>query len=313
MMRLPLSRWLVFCVASSIGLAVQADDGPPEDDAQAHALYDQMIKTMRDADSLSFESDYRWESQGRELSHVTYRVWLKKPNQFRVEASRFGSDKISGVLVGDGDHLWVYWPGGKPRYGWEESGKYGERFDKYKDVFYIEKPAPQGKHSIAHEVGQLGAGMCMTILDLSMFHGYVDCMQKYLDGVRMIGDEVINGEPCDQIEVSIMKHQRSWFLWLSRSDHLPRKLKEIVRVSREISTHETWSRVTLNAEIPAGQFAWSPPEGWEPWTQPRIEEGLLQPGVVAPDFKLAALDSDKKIGVSDFRGNFVWLYKWRCG
>ena len=31
-----------------------------------------------------------------------------------------------------------------------------------------------------------------------------------------------------------MKHQRSWYLWLSKRDHLPRKLKEIVRVSYDL-------------------------------------------------------------------------------
>lgn len=302
-----------FCVAAGMGFVAAAAETPPQDDPKAHALYDQMVKTMRGADSLSFDGDYRWEAQGRELSHVTYRVWLKKPNQFRVEASRFGSNKIAGVLVGDGNHLWVYWPGGKPRYGWEESGKYGERYDKYKNVFYIQKPTPQGRHSIAHEVNQLGAGMSMTILDLSTFHGYTDSMQKYIDGVRAVGGEVIDGEPCDQIEVSMMKHQRSWYLWLSRKDHLPRELKEVVRVSREIVTRETWSNVTLNREIPAERFAWSPPKDWELWTKPRIEEGLLKPGTIAPDFHLASLEGDKKIRLSDFRGSFVWLYKWRCG
>ena len=121
MTRPAFSCFLAFCVASSIGFVVVAAKAPPEDDPKAHALHDQMVKTMRDADSLSFEGDYRWDAQGKELSHVTYRVWLKKPNQFRVEASHFGSDKIAGVLVGDGDHLWVYrqsprwasttWPG----------------------------------------------------------------------------------------------------------------------------------------------------------------------------------------------------------
>ena len=51
------------------------------------------------------------------------------------------------------------------------------------------KPAPPGGHSIAHETQFLGSGMSMTILDLSSFHGYVDCMQPCLDGVRSLGEE----------------------------------------------------------------------------------------------------------------------------
>ena len=103
---------------------------------------------------------------------------------------------------------------------------------------YMTKRASQARHSIAHETGTLGAGMSMTILDLSTFHGYTDSLQPYLDGVCHSGTEAVGEEECDVIEVSFMKHQRSWYLWLSRKDHLPRKLKEVVRVSYDITTHE---------------------------------------------------------------------------
>ncbi len=65
----------------------------------------------------------------------------------------------------------------------------------------------------------------MPIIDPSTFHGYTDSLQPYLDGVKSLGSEKFGDEDCDKIEVSIMKHQRSWYLWLSRSDHLPRKLQ----------------------------------------------------------------------------------------
>jgi hypothetical protein len=32
-----------------------------------------------------------------------------------------------GILVGDGDYFWIYWPKDKPRYGWE-TGKYAEEY-----------------------------------------------------------------------------------------------------------------------------------------------------------------------------------------
>lgn len=80
------------------------------------------------------------------------------------------------------------------------------------------------------------------------------------------------------IEVSFMKHQRSWYFWLSRQDRLPRKLKEIVRVSHDIITYEVWSKVTINAEISAEKFVWKPPEGWKEWRMPSLEEMLLKPG-----------------------------------
>ncbi len=238
------------------------------DEPSAHALYDKMVKTMRDANTLSYASDYRWEAGGRELTHATYRIWLKKPNQFRLEASRFGSNALRGVLVGDGDYLWIYWPNGKGRYPWEDSGEYARQYEKYQFTSYMKERTPPARHSIAHETNLLGAGMSMTILDPSTFHGYTDSLQAYVDGVRHLGTETVGGEECDIIEVSIMKHQRSWHLWLSRKDHLPRKLKQVLRVSSEQVVHEIWSDVVINGEIPADKFAWSPPADWREWKIP---------------------------------------------
>ena len=43
-------------------------------------------------------------------------MWLKKPNYFRVEAEATPR-KTSGILIGDGQTLWIYWPQGRPQ--WE--------------------------------------------------------------------------------------------------------------------------------------------------------------------------------------------------
>jgi hypothetical protein len=109
-----------------------------------------------------------------------------------------------------------------------------------------------------------------------------------------------------------MKNQRSWRLWLAKKDHLPRKLKQVVRVSYDIVFEESWSEVTVNAEIPNDRFAWSAPGDWKEWREPPIEEGLLKPGTLAPDFDLAAPDGSR-VKLSNFRGQIVWLNKWRCG
>jgi hypothetical protein len=37
------------------------------------------------------------------LGHATYRIWLKKPNCARMEATTVDHPEYSGVLVGDGD------------------------------------------------------------------------------------------------------------------------------------------------------------------------------------------------------------------
>jgi outer membrane lipoprotein-sorting protein len=275
------------------------------DEPAAHALYDQMVEAMRKANSLSFTSHYVWEARGKTLGDSTYQAWLKKPNYFRVETELASGEK-RGVLVGDGDHLWIYWPQGRP-------GFYGLDPDEATRLTsYMTKRTPQGRHSIGHEVALLGAGMSMPILDPSTFHGYTDSLQPYLDGVKSLGSEAVDGEECDKIELSLMKHQRSWVLWLSRQDHLPRKLEQTIRVSYDIVMHEQWSSVTLDGEIPETLFAWSPPEGWTRYTLPDPDDLLLKPGAVAPDFDLESADGSR-IKLSDYRGKVIWFYIWRAG
>jgi hypothetical protein len=152
----------------------------------------------------------------------------------------------------------------------------------------------------------------MTIIDPSTFHGYTDSLQPYLDGVRSIGTDKIGNEEGDEIEVSFMKHQRSWELWLSKQDHLPRKLKQVVRVSYDIIMHEEWSNVTLDADIPTEKFAWKPPEDWKEWRLPDPADRLLKPGQTAPDFELSLADGHKA-KLSDYRGKVIWFYIWRVG
>ena len=87
----------------------------------------------------------------------SYRIWLKKPNYARVEMTRPGQKEPGGILVGDGDYFWTYWPEGKFRYPWEQSGKYAEEYEKYQRKFFMKKRTPVGMHSIGHEVfGNLG-------------------------------------------------------------------------------------------------------------------------------------------------------------
>ncbi len=75
-----------------------------------------------------------------------------------------------------------------------------------------------------------------------------------------MGQEKVGDEECDVVEVSIMKHQRSWYLWLSRKDHLPRKFKEVIRVSYDIVVYETWSDIVIDGPMPAEKFVWTPPK-----------------------------------------------------
>ena len=267
-----------------------------KDEPEAHALYEKMIETMRNAESLYYKGN---------CGNCIYTIWMKKPNYFRVETvNRQGAE--CGTLVGDGDHLWIYWPEGI-------SPAWNEGYEDYTGAeVYMKKTTPLGRHSIGHEVGWLRAGMGMTIIDPSTFHGYTDSLQPYLDGVRSWDAESIKGQECDVIEVSFMKRQRIWYIWLSKQDHLPRKIKQVVRVSRPLIGYERWSDVQINVEIPNEMFVWAPPAGWQQWTPPDPDDKLLKPGQEAPDFELLLAD-ETMARLSDYRGKIVWLYIWRAG
>jgi outer membrane lipoprotein-sorting protein len=289
---------------------------PFHDEPAARALYRQMIRAMRKAKSLSYTSHYTFAAQGSVFIDSIYRAWLKKPNFFRIEAEtsplmlekllKFGG-KRSGVLVGDGKTLWLYWPNGRNKYRFEDPKEY----EKTRMISYMTQPAPPGGHSIGHDMCDLGC-MSMPVIDPSTFHGYTDSLQGYLDGVQGLGTEKVGSEECDKIEVSIMKRQRSWYLWLSKRDHLPRRLRQTIRVNHDLEIGEDWSAITVDADIPATMFVWKPPKGWKQWHEPNPDDCLLKAGTKAPDFNLASIDG-KRIKLSDFRGQVVWLYLWRAG
>ncbi len=300
-------RSVISLLKEAMKITVAGDESKlAEGDAEGYDLYRQMVRALRKADSLSYVSRYEIKGKGKFALSCTYRAWLKKPNYFRVEGESALRGK-GGILIGDGKRLWIHWPEGRPFVD-EDS----EADKQTRRTSYMTKPAPLAAHSIGHEVVYLGIGMSMPVIDPSTFHGYTDSLQAYLDGVTSLPAEKIGDEECDHILVNIMKHQRSWEIWLSKADHLPRKMKEIVRVSYDIVITEDWSAVTINSEIPDTMFAWKPPEGWAEWQMPSIETGLLKPGAEAPDFELEAADG-MKTKLSDFRGKIVWFYVWRAG
>ncbi len=67
----------------------------------ALAIYRAMHAAMREARSLSYESEYVRETGGKEIGRSSYRLSLRKPNYARLE-SRSEDGTKTGVLVLDG-------------------------------------------------------------------------------------------------------------------------------------------------------------------------------------------------------------------
>ena len=153
----------------------------------------------------------------------------------------------------------------------------------------------------------------MPIIDPSTFHGYTDSLQPYLDGVKSLGAEKVGDEECDKIEVSIMKHQRSWYLWLSKTRSSSAEAER--NRAGELRSHHERRVVVGDLQRRDSRHACSPgsrPRAGRSGRCPRPEERLLKPGTKAPDFELASADG-KRIKLSDYRGQVVWFYIWRAG
>ncbi|MBD3180290.1 MAG: redoxin domain-containing protein [Candidatus Latescibacteria bacterium] len=277
-------------------------------DPEAARIYREMRETIRDAQTIYYESEYLWTSDTLELAHTNYELSMKKPNFARVEA-RGIENSSEGVLIGDGEHFWIYWPTGRPRFPGTDSATY----ERTRNISYMKKPAPAGAHSIAHDVGLFGTNVIsMTVLEPSIFHGYSDPMQPYLNGVEYVERDTVGGIECDVIEAVFMDHQRVKTFWVSREDHLPRRMLETVYANPISETREEWSNVQLNHPLPDDLFSWEPPEGWVEYRQPRLEDGLLPIGEIAPDFELSLADSGR-FKLSDHRGEVVWIIFWKSG
>jgi len=274
-----------------------------KDEIAAHGLYDTMIRTLHDARSLSYTS----VCSNPDDRTSTYRIRLKKPGSFHLEQTNDGSTK-STTLLDDGSRLWVHWAGDRPTLLIDtEKSQANARSD-----VYIEKASLAAGGSIRHEVAMFGTALVRLIFDPSAFNGSPGPLTPYLDGIRSKGTNRVRGEVCDVIEVSFMRARRTWYIWLSRQDHLPRRFKQVDRGTDTRVTVEEWSNVTMDAEIPPKMFAWSPPAGWRQWHPPGLEDSLLPSGQEAPDFELRSARRGK-LKLSDYRGRVVWLYAWDTG
>jgi len=275
-----------------------------KDEPVAHAMYEAMIEALRQAERLSYTSFCSGQESGRTSF---YQISQQKPDRFHIQVANGPSSKCT-TIVGDGDHLWTFWAGDRPYLRIDDDQSYEEAAS---DV-YIQRPATAERSDAGREIARLGEAWYGLILDPEIFHGHADRFEPTIDGIRARGRNDVGGEVCDVIEVSYMQAQRTRVFWLSREDHLPRRIKEIVRLADVHVTIEEWRDLAINADIPPKTFAWSPPEGWRPWTPPTAERFLLAADREAPDFTLPSADKGT-ISLSDYRGQVVWLCMWQVG
>ena len=278
-------------------------------ESKAKEILDKMRDSFRDAESLSLESKFDVEVLGVSRFACIYRVWLKKPNLFRVEV-RALEGKTGGVIVGDGSDMWIYWPSGRPQY--ESIAESAYQRANWETSFMRKPVADVSRMSIAHEMPFLAAGMGFPILDVSLFHGHVEPLAKHIDAYRYLGHETIDGNRCDKIEVSILDRQRSQYFWIAHRDYFPRRLVEIVRLNNDVVTREEWSQLRVNDEIPDEKFSWTPPAGWQQWELSDGTRNWPPIGSRAPDFALTSTNGER-VRLSEFRGKVVWLNFWRMG
>ena len=297
----------VFVCVLSIGMLSAAFGDGPVADKEGRSLYDRMIKAFRAADTLSFTSSYEIAAGESYSVKASYRIWMKKPNFFYVEGY-LEDGTLTGVLIGDGEQAWTHWPNGRPMIGPEDETTY----EATRLKVYVVQPAPLRGYSLAHNIPMVGNNMVMSVFQPSIFHGLQDVFEGYLGKMTVCEPETVDGEPCAVIDAEYMDGQRVRRFWISRNDHLPRRIRETVRASMTVDTTETWSDLKVNEPIPEERFQWTPPVDWNQFFMPEDDATLLKPGTVAPAFKLQGTDG-KLIALADYHGKPVLLTIWRVG
>lgn len=272
-----------------------------KDEAKVHKIFDKMVKRIKGAKTLYYESVYWFGVEGTESREkTTYRIWLKKPHFGKMEA--LVNNRITGTCVVDGKFQWIYW-------GHKELTFEGESFEKFNNTTYMQSSIHKGYYLSGRIAQELQAHMAMLTLDPNIFFSGLAHKAEFIDGVRSHGTETVNGETCDIIEVSYLENERSHYYWVSRNDYLPRKVVGVVRMDVNLISKEIWSNVFVNMDIPDAMFSWNPPEGWTQFFYPELLENLLDKGTPAPDFELVSIDGNK-VRLSDYIGKVVLLHFW---
>jgi outer membrane lipoprotein-sorting protein len=289
--------------AFHVPLRAAADGSSSPREEQGREIFLLYQEALQKLDSFRFESRYLWTAGGDVIGDCTLRYFLERPGRYRVEVVD-KKGKVAGLLICDGRNCWKRWPQGTRIFS-----HYAGSSELEYEVYMKERAFP-GK-SVSHQLSLLPQ-VCMPVFNANVFFGGEESVMEYLDDVEIVGEETIGGEPCHILKVSMMKGQRVRTLWLSKRDHLPRKLFGELVVAKPQTTTEVWEKIVLDPDLDGELFAWEPPAGWEERRLPTLMERLLQVGDEAADFTLDdALG--KPLSLSDYKGKIIWLMFWRIG
>jgi len=141
-------------------------------------------------------------------------------------------------------------------------------------------------------------------------------MPGKITSMEITGEEVVAGEPCDVIKLT-MENNQTYTWCISKKDNLPRKLTHALPEAFE--TTQVVSKLRPDAKIATDYFEMIVPEGYQksatakPGNVPTIEEGTVTAGRInnaslraAPGFELSTIDG-KTVTLESMRGDVVLI------
>ncbi|MFC1760978.1 hypothetical protein ACFL6U_02735 [Planctomycetota bacterium] len=222
----------------------------------ARARYETMRQTLAQLRSLS----YRSLCSGPDRRATHYQVQYRGLGHFRIKVGNVMTGKTT-TCVYDGNDLWIHWPGTRAYWAIDKHGNH----ETNKEKVFIRTSMRTAENSVKTVINHLGMAWYSLILDPSQRFQLPTERHSKIDGIRLRGTDRIRGEPCDVIEISYNRAETTQYIWISCADHLPRRIKEIVRPENNRVTVEEWSKIKQNPPLLPQHFTWSPPANWTPW------------------------------------------------
>ena len=225
-------------VAAVAAVALGGCASVAELDTQSNAALRRMSDTLAAADRLSFSATRKMDRQ-----------LLDNPNMIgnaTIEAKVARPDRVKAVFRGAGNERQVY------------LGKDGSAIYSRNSNLYARFPGqPTIEKSCDAASEELGLHVPMQdFLASNPYRGFTEGS----DTIVHAGVETVGGHSCDHLEGS--REDLSWDLWISKSDHLPRRYRiTVAGLEGEDHLQLDFRNWNLSPSIPAGTFDFTPPKG----------------------------------------------------